>query len=216
MGKRIRNFFRDVLMILIFCAIAAFFFIRWYRGTSTSNDFIRKWLTDAESYPDYETSGRLRCGDAPFIIPSEGFIGLLWRDTSAPYNARNRHTGIDIFGSGAVGTVPIYAAYDGYLTRLDDWQATVIIRHDDPLQAGRRIWTYYTHMASIDGSDIYISDEFPQGTSDKYVEQGTLCWAIRVCIIRPSRLRCTCTLAIVTSESQTAGLRMKRCYRKHT
>ena len=80
-----------------------------------------------------------------------------------PYNILRRHTGLDIFGDGAPGTVPVYAAYDGYLTRLPDWKSTVIIRHDDPLQPGRTIWTYYTHMASQDGEILVCRRRFPTG-----------------------------------------------------
>jgi hypothetical protein len=57
---------------------------------------------------------------------------------------------------------------------LDDWKSTIIIRHDDPLQKGRTIWTYYTHMASRDGERFYIAEKFPLGTYSRYVEQGTL------------------------------------------
>ena len=85
----------------------------------------------------------------PFILPSDGLIGLRWQDPAAPYTVLNLHPGIDIFGTGEPGTVPVYAAYDGYLTRLPEWLSTVIIRHDDPLQAGRAIWTYSVRSASI-------------------------------------------------------------------
>src|SRR5690606_10798710 len=69
---------------------------------------------------------------------------------------------------------PVVAAYAGYLTRLPDWKSTVIIRiPDDPLQPGRQIWTYYTHMADAHGND-YISPEFPPGTTERFVEAGTL------------------------------------------
>ena len=115
-----------------------------------------------------------QCSDAPFILPSEGLIGLLYADPSGPYTVLRRHTGLDIFGDGASGTIPIYSAYEGYLTRLDDWLSTVIIRHADPLQAGRTIWTYYTHMASRDGLQSYVSPQFPRGTREVFIPQGTL------------------------------------------
>jgi hypothetical protein len=44
---------------------------------------------------------------------------------------------------------------------------------DDPLHPGRQIWTYYTHMADSNG-DSYIATEFPPGTTEKFVEAGTL------------------------------------------
>ncbi|MCD4685647.1 MAG: M23 family metallopeptidase [Anaerolineae bacterium] len=108
------------------------------------------------------------------MLPSEGFVGLLWNDPAAPYNVLRRHTGLDIFGDGAPGEVPVYAAYEGYLTRLDDWKSTVIIRHDDPLQPGRTIWTYYTHMASKDGDTSFIAAGFPPGIGEVWVTQDTL------------------------------------------
>ena len=66
------------------------------------------------------------------------------------------------------------AAYPGYLTRLPDWKSTVIIRiPDDPLQPGRQIWTYYTHMADQEGIS-FIAPSFPQGVNEIFVEAGTL------------------------------------------
>ena len=94
--------------------------------------------------------------------------------TRRPYNGMRRHTGIDIFGDGDPGEVAVVAAYDGYLTREDGWLSTVAIRHDDPLQPGRTIWTYYTHMADVTGSESFIAPDFPPGTTDVFVEQGTL------------------------------------------
>jgi hypothetical protein len=142
---------------------------------SNSPDPIGRWFRDRSSRPDLITiTNRQPCPGAPFILPSDGFIGLLYRDPAGPYNLFRRHTGIDIFGDGTAGEVPVYAAYDGYLTRLDDWKATVAIAHDDPLVEGRKIWTYYTHMASSDGETSFIAEAFPPGTKSKYVKQGTL------------------------------------------
>ena len=66
------------------------------------------------------------------------------------------------------------AAYAGYLTRLPEWKSTVIIRiPEDPLQPGRQIWTYYTHLAGPDG-ESYVSAEYPPGTYEQRVEAGEL------------------------------------------
>lgn len=111
-----------------------------------------------------------RCGDAPFIFPTDGLIGFIWDDSFRP---GHRHTGIDIFAGTEVGVTPVVAAYSGYLTRQSDWKSTVIIRvPDDPLQARRQIWVYYTHMADAQGNPL-ISSEFPTGTAEVYVEAGT-------------------------------------------
>jgi hypothetical protein len=50
----------------------------------------------------------------------------------------------------------------------------VIIRiPSDPFNPGRQIWTYYTHMADSDGNS-FIAPAFPPGTSEVFVETGTL------------------------------------------
>jgi murein DD-endopeptidase MepM/ murein hydrolase activator NlpD len=141
---------------------------------SNSVSYIRRWFDDPSSRADLITpyTGQT-CGNAPFMLPTGGFIGLLWNDPGGPYNILRRHSGLDIFGDGRSGEIPVHAAYDGFLTRLDNWVSAVIIRHDDPLQAGRTIWTYYTHMASRDG-ESYIADRFPQGVADVPVKQGEL------------------------------------------
>lgn len=141
---------------------------------SNSGAAIRRWFNDPASRHDLVTARRAPCPGAPFLLPTDGLIGLLWRDPSGPYHIFRRHTGLDIFGDGAPGTVPVVAAYEGYLTRLDGWRSSVIIRHKDPLQPGRTIWTYYTHMAARDGETSYILDRFPPGTSEVWVEQGDL------------------------------------------
>lgn len=155
-------------------ALAYFVYQRYFSGNSNSNQYISQFLGNPTANSEMSSEALTGCAGAPFILPTEGLIGLLWRDTAGPYSALNRHTGIDIFSGKPRGTAPVYSVYDGYLTRLEDWHSTVIIRHDDPLQAGRIIWTYYTHMASEDGTENYISPDFPPGTYAKFVPQGTL------------------------------------------
>ena len=161
---------------LIVLSVISYGIIALYsRSQSNSIAPIRRWFNDRSARPGLMTErDQQPCPGAPFILPSDGFIGLIWHDPVGPYNIVNRHSGIDIFGDGQPGNVPVYAAYDGWLTRLADWRATVIIRHDDPLQPGRVIWTYYTHMASEDGTASYIADDFPPDTHEMPVTQGAL------------------------------------------
>lgn len=164
-----------VSLIVIAGAVLAFVAYQLYfASSSNSSQYIGQFLRNPSGNAELSSEALTDCAGAPFILPTEGFIGLLWRDTAGPYNTTRRHTGLDIFSGKPAGTAPIYAVYDGFLTRLDDWRSTVIIRHDDPLQEGRIIWTYYTHMASVDGQDIFISPQFPQGTYGQFVPQGTL------------------------------------------
>ncbi len=136
-------------------------FIQW----ATGNDLDREELITVQ---------REACPGAPFILPADGFIGLLYEDPRGPYSARNPHQGIDIFSDTEPGITPVYAAYDGYVTREEGWRSSLIMRvPDDPLQPGRQIWLYYTHMADRQGID-FIEDVFAPGTREVFVEQGTL------------------------------------------
>ena len=116
-------------------------------------------------------TGLPQCSGTPFVVPTSGWIGVLYGDSIL---GTVNHSGLDIFGSEGNGVTPVYAAYDGYLTRLPEWASAVIIRHpEDPLVPGRQIWTYYTHMADVDGNS-YIIDQIPPGTVELPVKQGTL------------------------------------------
>lgn len=129
------------------------------------------FLQDSAQFEDVTIQPGQRCGDAPFAFPTSGVVFGLWDQS---YRIGHRHSGLDIFGGTEPGVTPVYAAYPGYLTRNSDWVSTIIIRiPDDPLQPGRQIWTYYTHMASQEG-ESYIVDGFPLGTHEIYVEAGTL------------------------------------------
>lgn len=113
----------------------------------------------------------LQCAAAPFIIPTTGWIGVLYDDSIF---GTSSHSGLDIFGPTGNGVTPVYAAYDGYVTRLPEWISAVIIRHpQDPLVPGRQIWTYYAHMADTAGQSYIVAD-IPPGTFELEVKQGTL------------------------------------------
>lgn len=120
------------------------------------------------------TIQRESCPDSPFILPADGFIGLLYADPRGPYSRSSPHQGIDIFSNTDPGLTPVYAAYDGYITRESDWRSTLIQRvPEDPLNPGTQVWLYYTHMADTEGND-FIEEAFAPGTREFFVEQGTL------------------------------------------
>jgi len=130
-----------------------------------------EWMRDPQGHRDWAVSAKQRCDDAPFQNPTDGYIGFLWGDSFRPGHT---HQGIDIFGGGDPGITPVYAAYDGYLTRLPDWKSSLIIRiPSDPLHPGEQIWIYYTHLADENGKS-YITDQFPAGTSEMPIKAGTL------------------------------------------
>lgn len=137
-------------------------------NTAPRTKRVLAFIRHPEEHTDWEVQALTRCGSAPFLFPTSGYIGYLWGDV---FHFPHRHQGIDIFGGTAPGQTPVYAAYDGYLTREASWKSAVIIRHHDPLHPDRTIWTYYTHMADPQGNSFVV---FPPGTHEVFVEAGTL------------------------------------------
>jgi murein DD-endopeptidase MepM/ murein hydrolase activator NlpD len=163
---------RAILVILIVpTLVGGFLAYRWWdRGGGQRAVQVWAFFQNPESQASAMIHAGERCAEAPFLMPTNGLIGFLWGDSFRPGHT---HQGIDIFGGQQPGMVPVFAAYPGYLTRLPDWKSTVIIRiPDDPLQPGRQIWTYYTHMADKAGNS-FIAPAFPPGTSETFVEAGT-------------------------------------------
>lgn len=171
MGKRPLVLLLLLAFSLLLGVAALYFFSSRYASNSVG--YIRRWFDVPAGRPALANT-RVQCPGALFILPSAGLIGLLWDDPTAPYNLFSPHTGLDIFGAGEPGEDPVYAVYDGWLTRLESWYSTVIIRHDDPLAPGRSIWTYYTHMANREGTQSFVAPAFPPGTSEQFVRQGAM------------------------------------------
>lgn len=162
-------------LLVVAVIVGGYFYLRHRRDGSAPlpkrGAELLQFLAAPDDHQDWTVKALSRCEDAPFLMPTDGYIGFLWDDSFAP---GHRHQGLDLFGGTEPGKTPVYAAYDGYLSRLPDWKSTVIIRvPQDPLQPDRQIWNYYTHMADRLGSS-FISDAFPQGTSEKFVPAGTL------------------------------------------
>jgi hypothetical protein len=133
---------------------------------------VMEWLRSDGARLEWQVPALARCGSAPFLFPTTGFIGFIWDDSFYP---GHRHQGLDIFSGTASGQTPVYTPYDGYLTRLDSWISSLILRiPQDPLQPQRQIWLYFTHMADGRGRDSFIARDFPQGTQEVYVPAGTL------------------------------------------
>ncbi|MDY6872664.1 MAG: M23 family metallopeptidase [Chloroflexota bacterium] len=164
------------IILIIFIIAAAFsvglylLYRTYFEPTGRTRE-VFEFLRDPDRHPEARLTALSRCGDSPFSMPTDGLIGFLWGDS---FRIGHRHQGIDIFAGTEAGRSPVYAAYDGYLTRLPDWKSSVIIRiPEDPLQPDRQIWTYYTHMADVDGRS-FIDEAFPAGTEDLFVTAGTL------------------------------------------
>ena len=162
--------FVTILIIGLLAGLGIYLY-RAFQPTASRSLDVRNWISNGISEPEALIHVGERCGDAPFIYPTDGLIGFLWGDSFRP---GNEHQGLDIFGGTDVGITPVVAAYDGYLTRLPEWKSSVIMRvPDDPLRPGRQIWLYYTHMATREGNSYIVAD-FPPGTIEVFVPAGTL------------------------------------------
>lgn len=160
-----------VFSALVVCAVAGGYFVYGrYSSNLTRSGRVVAWIRNPADHVEWSIQAGEHCGSAPFSLPTDGFVGFLWDDS---FRVGHRHQGIDIFGGSDVGVTPVLTAYPGYLSRLPDWKSSVIIRvPEDPLEPGRQIWTYYTHMADSQGNS-FISPQFPPGTSEVFVEAGT-------------------------------------------
>ena len=160
----------SILVVLII--VTGYVFLSYFRPSAERMARLRQFLArSGSSHSDWMIRAGERCGEAPFMAPTDGFIGFIWGSSFRPGHS---HQGIDIFGPTNLGETPVVAAYDGYLTRLPDWRSSLILRiPEDPLQPNHQIWTYYTHMADAQGNS-YILEDFPPGTQEVFVRAGTL------------------------------------------
>ena len=132
---------------------------------------LMRFLNNPEKYTDWILPANSRCQNTPFTYPTEGYLGFLWHDS---FKFLVSHQGLDIFSGKEAGETDVFAAYSGFLTRQPGWKSTVIIRvPEDPLQPGRQIWLYMTHMADAEGNSL-IDPKFPEGSSELPVSQGDL------------------------------------------
>lgn len=158
------------IVLTILVTAGAYLLLRYHPASRRAVQLFA-WLRDPSLSRDYVIQAGSRCGNAPFIFPTAGLVGFLWDDS---FQVGHRHQGIDIFAGTGIDVTPVIAAYPGLLTRLPDWKSSVIVRvPSDPLQPGRQIWVYYTHMADPNGNS-FIAAEFPPGTYEKPVQAGAI------------------------------------------
>jgi hypothetical protein len=139
LGGLLRLGFAALLVVFI---VASYFALPWLRTRGARLVRLRQWFDDPAAHPEWSVQAGGRCGEAPFLLPTDGYIGFTWGDSFRPGHS---HQGIDIFGGQEPGQTPVVAAYSGYLTRLPEWKSSLIIRvPSDPLAPGRQIWLYYT------------------------------------------------------------------------
>jgi hypothetical protein len=75
-----------VLVGTVLLGVAAYLALLVYSsGRSNSLTPIERWFTDSTARPALTTRQRTPCPGAPFLLPSDGLIGLLWSDPALPY-----------------------------------------------------------------------------------------------------------------------------------
>jgi peptidoglycan LD-endopeptidase LytH len=160
-----------VILLGVLLGMAVYIYLQFRSSPSAVRSaIVQAYIMDPGSHADLVIQAGARCGGAPFIFPTTGVAGYFWDDA---FGGGHRHQGVDIFAGTDVGLTKVIAAYSGYLTRLPDWKSAVIVRIPaDPLEPGRQIWVYYTHMADRSGNS-FISSEFPPGTVEQVVQAGT-------------------------------------------
>ncbi len=168
-----KDFIKSLLAILVLLLSCAAFMFGYSYSNLQESGFL-EYLRHRQHPPVADAPPAVslqRCAGAPFVLPTGGWVGVLYGDTIlGTFN----HSGLDIFGANGNGVTPVYATYDGYATRYPNWVSAVVIRHPrDPLRPDRQIWTYYAHMADATGHS-YIVDQIPPGTVELKVKQGML------------------------------------------
>src|SRR5574339_529408 len=109
----------SILVVAIATAAVTAYFM--YRPNSARLLAFRTWINNPASHPDWKLSAGTQCRSAPFLFPTDGFIGFLWDDS---FRIGHRHQGIDIFAGTDIGVTRVVSAYPGFLTRLPDWKSS--------------------------------------------------------------------------------------------
>ena len=100
-----------------------------------------------ESFPD-----NLTCPQSPWQIPTRADMGMFWMNGQ-----------VIMMGGGSDDIIPVFAAADGLLYQFSEWATAVAIQHDDPLNPGKKLWTFYGDLApAFNQNSPYIEDEFIQ------------------------------------------------------
>ncbi|MEE4195041.1 MAG: glycosyltransferase family 39 protein [Anaerolineae bacterium] len=102
--------------------------------------------------------------ESGWITPTRGAYGAFW------YTRQ-----VFIAGGEDWGETPVYAVADGLLYRFWGWNGAVAIQHDDPLNPGEKVWTYYGNMRNAwNENEQYVAARFPIGANAVPVKQGEL------------------------------------------
>ena len=100
--------------------------------------------TENVTYPE-----NLTCPDVPYQLPTQANMGMFWKNSQ-----------LLMLGSGS-REIPVYAVADGLLYQFPEWQTAVTIKHKDPLNPGKFIWSFYGDLApAFNANNPYIPTQF--------------------------------------------------------
>jgi len=103
------------------------------------------------------------CPGALWQLPTRGDMGLFW------FNGQ-----LLMMGDGYTGEIPVYAIADGLLYQFPGWETSIAIQHDDPINPGQKIWSFYGDLApAFNKTNPYIEDTFIEAVGIP-VEAGDL------------------------------------------
>ncbi|OGO17746.1 MAG: hypothetical protein A2Z14_06700 [Chloroflexi bacterium RBG_16_48_8] len=83
-----------VLVLIVFLMVAGYLLFREYARTGVHFVRLRQYWADPERYSQWGFRVGDRCGGAPFLIPTDGFVAFFWGDR---YSSGKKHQGVDIF-----------------------------------------------------------------------------------------------------------------------
>ncbi|MBN1249876.1 MAG: glycosyltransferase family 39 protein [Anaerolineae bacterium] len=106
---------------------------------------------EAEVTPTADTV----CPGAVWALPTSAEFGMWWFTKELWF-----------LGEGYDGEVAVRAVADGALLRRETWEDALAIRHQDPLDPERQIWTFYADMMNI-------PEEWAPGSSGVQVDRGS-------------------------------------------
>ena len=66
---------------LIAALVAAYAHFRGGMDQSRRSGLVRQWILNPSAHTEWAIHAGTRCGNAPFLLPTDGFIDYLWGDT---------------------------------------------------------------------------------------------------------------------------------------
>src|SRR5262245_60421820 len=81
----------------------SYYFLSPLAATYPRVQRLRTYLEDPSAHPDWQIQAGERCGAAPFILPTNGYLGFGYGDSWRP---GQRHQGLDIFGPTGLNATP--------------------------------------------------------------------------------------------------------------